>query len=408
MYWTNFLHIYQPPTQTPEILERVTNECYRPLVAILLRHPHARITLNINGCLTEQLVRDGYRDVLDGLRELAARGQIEFTGSAKYHPILPLIPEEEAIRQIELNTEVNRRYLGNVYRPQGFFSPEMCYSRGVAEMVHRLGYRWIIVDELSYCGKLGIVRYDRLYRIRGLQDFYVFFRERLTSAGITYGSLPTGETLLRRLGAAVGQKRYLLTATDGEVYGHHRKGQEQLLIDIFASKMLDLCRLTDLFTLFQEEEEVDPLPCSWSTWEDELAAAISYPQWAYPGHGLHDTQWALTRLAIEALASADRSAPGYEAARQYLDEGLHSCQYWWASCRPWWDTGMIERGAALLKQAVEAIKTQLSAELACRAALLEEQIMKTARIWQKSGKARTLRRQYLETHPGVSSLLTFG
>ncbi|NJD68135.1 MAG: hypothetical protein C3F12_03470 [Candidatus Methylomirabilota bacterium] len=408
MYWTNFVHIYQPPTQTPEILERVTNECYRPLVAILLRHPHARLTLNINGCLTEQLVRGGYQDVIDGLGELAARGQIEFTGSAMYHPILPLIPEAEAVRQIELNTAANRRYLGNVYRPQGFFSPEMCYSRGVAEMVHRLGYRWIVVDEIGYCGTLDIVRPDRLYRVRGLRDFHVFFKERSTSAGITYGRFPTGEKLLRHLGAAVGHTRYLLTGTDGEVYGHHRKGQEQLLIDIFTSRALDLCRLSDLFTLFEEEEEVDPLPCSWSTWEDEMAAAVPYPQWAYPDHDLHRAQWALTRLAIDALTSVDRSAPGYEAARHYLDEGLHSCQYWWASCRPWWDTGMIERGAALLRRAVEAVQSQIAPELVSRTAVLEEEIRKTARTWHESGKAHTLRRQYLETHSGVGSLLTFG
>jgi hypothetical protein len=69
---------------------------------------------------------------------------------------------------------------------------------------------------------------------------------------------------------------------------------------------------------------------------------------------------------------------------------------------------MVERGAALLKQAVEAIKPQLSHELASRAAFLEEEIRKTARAWQESGKARARRRQYLETHSGVRSLLTFG
>jgi len=388
MYWTNFLHIYQPPTQTPEILEKVTNECYRPLVRILIQHPRARITLNINACLTEQLARDGYHDVLDGLGEVAARGQIEFTGSAKYHPILPLIPEEEAVRQIELNTEANRHYFGDVYQPQGFFPPEMCYSRKVAELVHRLGYRWIIVDELGYLGRRGAVRYDQLYRVRG--------------------SFPDGESFLRHLGASIREKRYLLTGTDGEVYGHHRKGQEQLLMDIFAFRALETRRITDLFALFQGIEEVDPLPSSWSTWEDEMAAGIPYPQWAYPGHELHEKQWALTRLAIEALDQAERSAPGYEAARQLLDEGLHSCQYWWASCRPWWDTGMIERGAAFLRQAVEAVKVQLPPELSRRASAIEEEIRQTAKAWQDSGKARALKKQYLESHGDVSSLLTFG
>src|SRR3989304_2888458 len=132
MYWANFLHIYQPPTQTEEITRRVTDECYRKLVAILRRYPTARLTLNINACLTEQLDRYGLHDVIDGLKDLADRGQIEFTGSAMYPPILPLIPPPEMRRQIELNTEVNRTYFGPAYRPQGLFPPEMCYSFEVA------------------------------------------------------------------------------------------------------------------------------------------------------------------------------------------------------------------------------------------------------------------------------------
>src|SRR3972149_1379683 len=106
MYWASFLHIYQPPTQTEEVTRKVTDECYRKLVDLLLRHPDARVTLNINACLTEQLDRYGLHDVIDGRRALAERGQIELTGSAMYHPILPLIPAGEMRRQIEMNTEV--------------------------------------------------------------------------------------------------------------------------------------------------------------------------------------------------------------------------------------------------------------------------------------------------------------
>ena len=101
MLWANFLHFYQPPTQTREITEKVTREAYRPIVQLLLAHPRGRITVNINGVLTEQLARWGGADVLAGLRALAERGQIEFTGSAKFHPILPLVPEAEIVRQIE-------------------------------------------------------------------------------------------------------------------------------------------------------------------------------------------------------------------------------------------------------------------------------------------------------------------
>lgn len=197
MYWSNFLHIYQPPTQTEKIVRKVTEESYRAVVRVLKEAPNDRITLNINAVLTEQPAKYGLDDIIQGLRELAQRRQIEFSGSATYHPILPLIPRDEVTRQIKLNTNVNQRYFGEIYNPTAFFPPEMCYSYEVANTVAGLGFRWMIVDELSLDGKTGSAKYDRLYRVEGVGDFLVFFKERPFSAGITYGRYPSAEPFLR-------------------------------------------------------------------------------------------------------------------------------------------------------------------------------------------------------------------
>jgi Glycosyl hydrolase family 57 len=37
--------------------------------------------------------------VMDALREFSEMGRLEFVGSAKYHPIPPLIPQDEMLRQ---------------------------------------------------------------------------------------------------------------------------------------------------------------------------------------------------------------------------------------------------------------------------------------------------------------------
>ena len=34
IYWANLLHFYQPPIQIPEILRKVVNESYRPLIEV--------------------------------------------------------------------------------------------------------------------------------------------------------------------------------------------------------------------------------------------------------------------------------------------------------------------------------------------------------------------------------------
>ena len=96
VYFAFLWHIYQPPVQSHEVIKQIVNESYRPLIQVLKNHPNARVSLNINGSLTEQLNEYGYDDVLAGLCELGSNGQMDFTGSAKYHPILPLLPEPES------------------------------------------------------------------------------------------------------------------------------------------------------------------------------------------------------------------------------------------------------------------------------------------------------------------------
>ncbi len=408
MYWTNFLHIYQPPTQTEEIVRKVTEECYRKLVSVLENRPNGKITLNISAVLTQQLARYGYRDVIDGLSGLAEKGQIEFTASAMYHPILPLIPEDEAVRQIKLNTEINKYYFGEIYKPRGFFPPEMCYSFDVAKIAAKLGFSWMIVDEISFCGQIGVARDDAIYKVDGLANFGVFFKERPFSAGLTYGQYLNAQSFLKALENKLNRHCYLLTGTDGEIYGHHHPGQEKLLEEIFAEGKPKTCTISELFQIFHSVEKVSPLPSSWSTWEGEMSQGIPYPQWSYPGHEIHQLQWRLTNLAIELIHQVSKDAEGYQEARHLLDEGLHSCQYWWASCRPWWDTGMIEAGAQRLYDAIQKVKSDISSSELEVAKTLFNSIRKTARQWQETGKAETLKRRYLEEHGEVTSELTFG
>jgi len=408
MYWSNFLHIYQPPTQTEEIVRKVTDESYRTLVRVLREAPGGKITLNISAVLTEQLVRYGLDDVIRGLRELAERGQIEFTGSAMYHPILPLIPKDEIIRQIKLNNDVNQRYFGEVYKPTGFFPPEMCYSYEVAQTVAELGFRWIIVDELSFSGKIGSVKYDRLYKVERLGDFLVFFKERPFSAGITYGTYPSAEPFLAALKDGLGKHNYLLTGTDGEVYGHHRPGQEKLLSEVFARGTPKTCTISELIKHFAQVDTASPVPSSWSTWEDEMAQGIPYPQWQCPGHELHRLQWQLTNFVLHTVKGAPAESSGFSEARRLLDEGLHSCQYWWGSCRPWWSVEMIEWGAQKLYQAVESLGDAIDRKRMEEASRLFQAVVSKAREWQESGEAQRLKLKYRKEHPEVSSELTFG
>lgn len=407
MYWANFLHIYQPPTQTLEIIEKVTNECYRKLVKILKENSGGKITLNINACLTERLYKCGFKDVIEGLKELAENGQIEFTATAKYHPILPLLPDEEIVRQIELNCETNEKYFGSIYKPRGFFPPEMCYSRNLARIVKELGYDWIIIDEIGYNGRLGQLKKDVLYTISEFEPFKVFFRERKVSSEIAYKGIQDLRQFKELNYEILSQERYLLTGTDGEIYGHHRLGQEKLLEEAFKDLEIKICTISELENIFSAVEVVDPKECSWSTWEDEMSEDVPFPKWSYPGNTIHNLQWKLTEAVIDVLKEVPPSKPFYLEARDVLDQALHSCQWWWASCRPWWDTNMILKGTDLLLKVVDIIKGEIPEDMFNNLKDMGEEIKHTAVSWYESGKSKRMQDDYLNLHKDMS-LLTFG
>jgi len=115
MFWVNFLHFYQPSDQSDKVLERVVNESYRPLIKGFLNIPKMKINLNISAALTELLVKKGYKDVIDGIRKLAENRKLEFTESAKYHPLLSSLNKKEIIRQITANNKTNKKYFGKTY-----------------------------------------------------------------------------------------------------------------------------------------------------------------------------------------------------------------------------------------------------------------------------------------------------
>lgn len=392
MIWANFLHFYQPPTQKPFWVKKITTESYRRIVQGLLEHPHAKVTLNINGILDELLEQNGEIDVLEGLKKLLERGQIELTASAKYHPLLPMLPDEEIIRQVELNNETHRRYFGEMYKPKGFFPPEMAFSKHVAEVVAKMGYEWIIVDELSFKKEHGSVDYSAIYDVAGLENFHIFFRERNMSYKILSGQLGTGSMLVNSLRDRLDKNEYLLTAMDGETFGHHRPGLEHLLFEIYETKSLDTVLISELPQRFTKRATIDPLPSTWALMEKDLEKSEPFSRWQDSRNPIHVLQWQLTDLALQAVRTADQQAPGFPQARIALDRAIHSDQYWWASAKPWWSLEMIERGAKELRDTI-MIAPGVNEETKQRAQHLYQEIIFKGFEWQREGIVEQLAHQ---------------
>lgn len=382
MLFVPFLHIYQPPTQYIRTLKKVAAESYAPLIETFERNPKAKATINICASLTEQLVNHGYFDLVRRLGRLAERGQIELTGSAAYHPLLTRLPRSEVERQVRLNEEINCRHLG-VFKPRGFFPPEMAFSREVGDAVSRLGYDWVLIEEITF-PKRGKVRRDVVYRLSG-SKLDIFFRNRDASLAIAFGRVRTASELEKTLSRS---DEYFLAAMDGETFGHHRPGMEKLLFELYKTPRIKTVLISDLPNLFKEREVVETRPATWALMQKDLEMNVPFARWEDPGNTIHELQWKLTDLAIKTVRAA--ADPGL--ARKMLDQALHSDQYWWACARPWWSLEMIERGAHELKEAIFAVP-DVPDYVRQQAQDLYYQIVTTGFEWQRAGRVDELARK---------------
>ncbi|HEX9975487.1 MAG TPA: UvrB/UvrC motif-containing protein, partial [bacterium] len=353
----------------------------------------AKVTININAILTELFDKYACQDIIADIKLLAERGQIELTASAKYHPFLPMMPKEEIARQIELNTETNQKFFGKkAYHPQGFFPPEMAYNRKVGKAIAKQGYKWLILDELAYSGKMKDIDWSKIYTLKGMNDFFIFFREREASFRILSAeigmSVFSGSMLIKLLGDRIYRNEYLVTAMDGETFGHHRPGLEDLLFDMYKTKELKAVTISELPTLFSKRTEVDPRPSSWALMKKDIEQNTPFSRWDDKENVIQQMQWELTNLALKTIKATKSGTKQYAKIRHDLDRAIHSDQYWWASAMPWWSIEMIEAGAKDLRDVV--LESPVPEEDKTKAKELYQNIIYTAFDWQRSGKVDAL------------------
>lgn len=391
IYWAPLLHFYQPSNQVHWVLRKVCNESYRPLVKLFYELPHSKVTVNINAALTELLDEHGMSDVIDGLRDLAEKGRIEFTGSAKYHPILPLINQDEMLRQIVLNNQTNKQFFGASYSPKGFFPPEMAYSRDIVKPILETGHKWVIMS-----GVACPVEWPQnvIHGISyGRQKLVAFFRDDILSNKVSFRNVDAAG-FLEQLRQLRGNHNdiYVITAMDAETFGHHIKNWEKLfLAEVYEALKLmesisrgvkqlqrmvetqkellsapgktekpeiEVVTISKLLELFPPGQSVEPHLSSWSTTKDDIKEGNPYPLWKGKDNVLHQLQWQHLKIAMDmaykAIKVSGEEPVKHHAdlARGLLDRAMQSDQFWWASRRPMWDINLIHQGLLIQREVI--------------------------------------------------------
>ncbi len=272
-------HFYQPPRENPWIEEvevqdsaapfhdwnsRIAAECYGPNTAARLKSSPGRICDIVNNYqhlsfnfgptllswleLHEPLI---YRRILEADEEsVQERGHGNAIAQGFNHAILPLCSPRDLRTQVSWGiADFKRRFRRD---PEGFWLPETAADLATLQELADQGIRFTVLS--PYQAKrvrapggewedATSARFDptRPYLVklpRG--EIAVFFYDGPIARSVAFGeALHNGGELTERLLSGLDQKRehdeVLTVAVDGETFGHHKKGGDEVLASALSS-----------------------------------------------------------------------------------------------------------------------------------------------------------------------------
>jgi alpha-amylase len=141
------IHNHQPVGNFGWVYAQAFDQAYRPMIEALERHPTVRLSLHYSGPLLDWLLAER-PDVVDRLRALVARDQIEILGGAYYEPVLASLPERDRIGQLVRMADALEALFGR--RPRGAWLAERVWEPDVPTSLVAAGYEWTILDDAHF------------------------------------------------------------------------------------------------------------------------------------------------------------------------------------------------------------------------------------------------------------------
>ena len=154
------LHMHQPPgnlqlliDENPWEAEQIIR-CYERAARYAGRYQDiAHLHVGFSGILLEQFldpkIVDAYRHIIDipAMLELYRNTHnVELIGMGYYHPIFPLIPQQDWEDHLLLGRQIMQQAFGRA--PRGFWPPEMAFTMEMIPALIKAGYEYVVVDSV--------------------------------------------------------------------------------------------------------------------------------------------------------------------------------------------------------------------------------------------------------------------
>ncbi len=138
------LHGYLPIGSDDALFEEHYELFYKPYLRLLNSHNRVNAVLHHSGIVLEWIEKN-HPEYFSLLKELVKKKQVEMLGGGFYEPVLPLIPNNDKLGQIEKLTTYIRKHFGR--RPRGSWITEMVWEPTLVYTLKSSGMEYTILNE---------------------------------------------------------------------------------------------------------------------------------------------------------------------------------------------------------------------------------------------------------------------
>ncbi len=152
-------HFHQPIDNFDHVIEDCYQKAYLPLITNMFNFPKLKFTLHFSGNILQWFL-DKKPDLIEKLRVMSKRNQIEIIGGGFYEPIYAIIPDRDKIAQMEkLAHLIKKQFQLEV---KGAWLSERVWEPHYPSFLNEAGLKYVIVDD-NHFRSCGLTEVDTLY-----------------------------------------------------------------------------------------------------------------------------------------------------------------------------------------------------------------------------------------------------
>jgi predicted glycosyl hydrolase (DUF1957 family) len=392
--------MYQPPDIDRSELEKIVNRSYLPLLKIFEQLPKAAFTINLPGSTVELLIKTGFGQIIKKLKALAVQGQVDFTMTPSYQPLIPLHEDDDIDRQIEAHNKICNRYFGIYYKPRGLYSPYLAYSLKSGKAGARFSMKWVLVDEHV----VGAKKNSALFMDKGAGGILLMPVKRditwQLNGSFRARKVPRSASEMTQniIASLSNNTRYLITVSDAYNFGHRISGRQNLLRALYQDGRIRSVSVSQLRRYVKRKEFAKPAESTSETFNNEAKRRKPFHLWENDKNPIQQSLWKLFKMAVNEIKNAgSKGDPQYIRAREMMDMASAAINWDQISCRPWWNSAYTLKAADDLAIAVFVILSS-SVKAKESAIQLRQKIYDQVSQYERSGEMKKSQQAYLKSN----------